>query len=52
MNIEPKLELSAVSTNDRPETVTVCATPGVWRAIFSISVMASWVRWSDAESGS
>ena len=31
---------------------TVCATPGVSRAIFSTCAMASWVRCSDAESGS
>ena len=31
--------------------VTVWATPGVSRAIFSTSAMASWVRCSDAESG-
>ena len=34
-NIEPKLELLACSRNDMPAMATVCATPGVSRAIFS-----------------
>ena len=39
-NIEPKLELLADCTNDMPEMVIVCATPGVSRVIFSIWAMA------------
>jgi len=51
-NIEPKLELVAERTNDMPERVIVCATPGVPRVISSTRAMISWVRWSEAESGS
>ncbi len=51
MNIEPKLEALACSRNDIPAMATVCATPGVSRAISSTLAIASWVRCSDAESG-
>ena len=35
MNIEPKFEPKALSTNDWPDRVQVCSTPGVSMAIFS-----------------
>ncbi len=51
MNIEAKLGLLACRRNDNPEMATVCATPGVCRAISSIFATARLVRSSDAESG-
>ena len=41
MNIEPKLELIALSTNDWPGMPMVWATPGVSRTIFSILAITS-----------
>ena len=52
MNIEPKLELLADWRNESPAMTTVCATPGVSRAILSTRASVSCERWSDAESGS
>ena len=40
MNIEAKLGLLACSRNDNPEMETVCATPGVLRAISSTCATA------------
>ena len=52
MNIEPKFDAVVWSRNDIPAMATVCATPGVAWVISTTLAMASWVRWSDAESGS
>ena len=52
MNIEAKLELFACNRNELPAKATVCAMPGVVRAIFSIRATTALVRSKDAESGS
>ena len=52
-NDEHRTEVGAVvfSRNDSPEMPTVCATPGMSRAILSILAMIASVRCTDAESG-
>ena len=49
MNIEPRFEPMALSTNERPGLPRVWATPGVSRAIFSTARLTSAVRSSDAD---
>ena len=51
-NIEPKFELLALSSSDRPATPVVCLTPGISRVIRSMRSITSLVRCKDAESGS
>ena len=50
--IEPRFGALAFRISDWPEMPTVCATPGVSRAIFSIRAMTCCVRSTEAESGS
>ena len=52
MNIEPKFEPLAFSTNDWPVMPVACWTPGVFRAIFSIWRITASVRSVEAASGS
>ena len=52
MNILPKFDPFAPRTTEFPAIPTVWATPGVFRAISSISAITFRVRWTDAESGS
>ena len=52
-NIDPKFELFAESTNDIPAIVDRVRHAGRLRGRSARSrPAASWVRWSDAESGS
>ena len=50
--IEPKFGALAFSRSDWPAMATVCLTPGDSRAISSICCMTSWVRSTEAASGS
>jgi hypothetical protein len=52
MNIEPRFEPLVPSRNDWPETATVCATPGVSRAMSRTWSITACVRCTEAESGS
>ena len=52
MNIEPKFDPTAFSTNDCPGMPIVWITPFVASARVSMRLRAATVRSSDAESGS
>ena len=49
--IEPRLGALAFRIKERPEMPTVCSTPGVSRAIFSIWAITVSVRSTEAASG-
>ena len=51
MYIEPRLGALAFKINDWPERPTVCSTPGMSWANFSMRAIARWVRSTEAESG-